>query len=102
MTLPHKIVPALFLEKKKQDYKKEKQNQWQFKQNEGGAGPFFLLDFLQYQHMLSSVNSIQTAKNFLCTVSIQKPNFFQPMFYKLFVERWVLDIFLFLYVPLPS
>ena len=50
-------------------------NSVKVEQNKGGTTPFFLLDFLQYQHILSSINSIQNAKNFLCTVSIQQPNF---------------------------
>ena len=39
--------------------------------------PFFLPDLLQYQHMRSSINSNQKAKNFVRTVSIQQPNFFK-------------------------
>ena len=72
MTLPRKIVPTFFLKKGT----RLQANSVKVEQNKGGTTHFFLLDFLQYQHILSSINSIQNAKNFLRTVSIQQPNFF--------------------------
>ena len=45
--------------------------------------------------MLSSINSIQNAKNFLRTVSIQQPNFFSANVLQITCWKiWVLDIFL--------
>ena len=89
MKLPHKIVPTFF--KKKET--RLQANSVKVEQNKDGATPFFLLDVLQYQYILSSINSTQNAKNFLRRVSIQQPNFLSANVLQITVKRRVLEVF---------
>ena len=64
--------------------------------------PFFSLIFCTINTRLVQLIPYKMLRRFCAQFRSNSPISFQPIFHKLFVERWVLDIFLFLYLPLPS